>query len=175
MDPEASAKAEIKPSDGSFLFSASVLVVLVGPSQPSTSFPVLFLLPLPILRDQECAPAAMGAEVWSRLLFPACELIPDQPGNPEEEAQPCLHPASRLHLVFIYRITEKAIAVNKHKFTSLLDLGEAKQQDSVQHVSVVLTSWSSRPDNIQGILTGTEAHWSFCINVQQFYSDLRCK
>lgn len=38
-----------------------------------------------------------------------------------EEARPCLHPAPQLDLVYFYGTTEKAITVNKHKYTSLLD------------------------------------------------------
>lgn len=57
---------------------------------------------------------------------------------------------------------------------SLLHFCEAKQQGSVQNVSV-LASMSSRLHNVQGFLVKKTAHLPFCIKVRQFYSDLRCK
>lgn len=62
----------------------------------------------------------------------------------KEEAHPCLHPTSQLGLVDVCRMTEKATTVNKHKYTSLLDFCEAKQQGSVQNISLILTSVSSQ-------------------------------
>lgn len=128
------------------------------------------LLLLHILHDQECAPAEMGAEVWCRLLFPACALIPDQPGNWQDtkgrKKRPVPACIQLLSLIWFLLIEWLKKAINK--YTSLLDFCKAKQQGSVQNISVILTSMSSRSYYIPGFLIKSKAHLSFCINVQGF-------